>query len=100
MLCLAAIFLLLQSCASSMHQVNAGEFKGYGKLKRAKKVEVKHSQKYIIAKFDNKFVDDGYAKLSRACKGGKISGLTTTYYTDLSFFSFTENLVFKGYCLK
>lgn len=97
---LSALFVFtLHGCASSIHQVNVSDY-AYLPGAGAKPIEVKHEKKYVIAKFDNNFVDEAYTKLSKTCKNGQISGLATTYYTDLSFFSFTEKIQFTGYCLK
>lgn len=97
---LPLLFGILASCASSIHQYNAGDYSDYKRLKqKGKFVSVTEEKQYIIGKFDNSFVDSAYEKLKAKCKGKKITGVSSNYMTHLGFFSFKEKLIFTGYCI-
>lgn len=87
------------SCAHSVHQYNAGDYSNYAKLKQAKKITAVGKKKYILAKFDNDFVEQAYNNLKNECSSGHITAVSSRYATELGFFSFTESLTLEGYCI-
>lgn len=97
---MAVLLVACTGCAYSIHQYNAGDISvDVEQLKSAKHIEVETKKNYILAKFDNDFVDSAYQELASQCMGGQIVGVTSRYITDLSFFSFTEHLDLEGYCI-
>lgn len=93
-------FLLgLGGCAYSVHQYSAIDFSGMND-KKATKISATGEKKYVLIKTDNDFVDMAYSNLMEKCKNGAITGITTKYYTALSFLSFNEKLELEGYCIK
>lgn len=92
--------LILSGCAYSVHQVNAGDFSAVKSLKGAKKITAEGKRKYIIAKFDNDYVEDAYRRLTSQCKGGKITGVSAVHMTNLGFFSWDDAVIFEGYCIR
>ena len=99
-LLLLAVLLSATGCAYSIHQYNAGDFsESVETLKKAKVVQAEGKKHYIFAKFDNDFVDQAYRDLAEQCPKGRITGVTSRYVSDLSFFSFTERVELEGFCI-
>lgn len=83
-------------CATSIHHAVPGDISNYKKAKKGKKIRVEVKKQYIIGKFDNNFVDQAYNKLVRKCPKGKITGVSSTYMTDLGFYFFKEQNDIRG----
>ncbi|MFZ9520363.1 MAG: hypothetical protein ACO3A4_07790 [Silvanigrellaceae bacterium] len=93
---IAALAIVMNGCAYSVHQYGATDFTG---MRPGKKVVAEGSRHYFFAKTDNGFVESAYASLVSQCKNGIITGITSQYRTELSFLSFTEKLIIEGTCV-
>lgn len=88
--------LVLSGCAHSVHQysVNSSDSRS-GKLVEA------NSEQFVVLGFvsDTKYVDQAFDRLKSQCPGGRIEGINTRYSTSLGFFSWTNKILMRGYCL-
>jgi hypothetical protein len=95
------IILSLNACAYSTHLVHVGGFDKHSSLKSGKVVSAETEQFVILGfKQDINYVDNAYQNLQNKCKGGSISGITTTHSTDLGFFSWTNRIRMRGRCYR
>jgi hypothetical protein len=98
----AILFLALNccSCAYSIHQLQASEFRPYMPIEKNSDVIKASSEQFSFLGFnrDTQYVNEAYEKLLAQCPSSEISGLTTTYYTDLGFFSWTNRILIQGLC--
>ena len=88
----------LSGCTHAVHLVNISDSRPYGKAGTPIQAQ---SEQFVIMffAFDTKYVDQAYTKLQRQCAQGTITGISTKYYTDHGFFSWTNRLVMDGYCV-
>lgn len=94
-------FLLfsLLSCAHSYHQAGS-DFSLNPKSVKGETVRSVGSQFVILGITTNTdYVEQAVGQLEAKCPG-VISPLTTKYYTDLGFLSWTNNVVLEGICHK
>ena len=89
---LAGFSFLLVSCGSSVHQVHVSDFE----LVKGKKIEAHAQRKEILYGSETNYVNEAYQRLQDQCKQGQIHGITTRYFTDLGFFSWTNYIVMQG----
>ena len=93
------LLLTLLSCAHSYHQA-ASDFSLNPKSVKGTSVRSVGSQFVILGMTTNTdYVEVAVRKLEQKCPG-VISPVTTKYYTDLGFLSWTNNVVLEGICLK
>lgn len=100
----AAAALVSSGCAHSLHQHHVADG-GTGltpqQLQRATVVEGR-SEEFIILSFSGQtdYVEKAYQNLLARCPNGQIIGTHTTFETALSFLSYTNKVVMKGYCVQ
>lgn len=93
-------FLMLASCAHSIHEVHTSDFIPAAPIEAGEMVKASTEQFVILGFTDNtNYVDEAYQKLMAACPNGSISGITTQYSTSLGFFSWTNKILMQGLCL-
>lgn len=104
---LTLIFVILSSCAHSIHQVHTSDFeipqsaiKSNTKLIELGKIVKAQSEQFVILGLtqDTDYVNKAYASLLKQCPGAVV-GLTTQLSTSLSFFSWTNKVLIQGVCL-
>lgn len=92
--------LLLAGCTHSVHLVNFSDFPKDASWQHAKLVKAKAQQFVIMGfVFDTKYANNAYSDLQKQCATGSIYGISSKYYTDHGFFSWTNNLEMQGYCM-
>jgi hypothetical protein len=75
--------------------------KSYRSLNKAKVVESYSERKVILGLvFDSIYLDRAYDSLLDQCKKGKLAGVATQLSTSLGFFSWTDKIRMKAYCVK
>ncbi|MCB0368243.1 MAG: hypothetical protein KDD45_02100 [Bdellovibrionales bacterium] len=59
------------------------------------------AEQFVVFWFaDNtNYVDEAYRGLERQCPQGKVTGISTQYYTSHGFFSWTNHIVMEGLCI-
>lgn len=94
-------FLLLSSCAYSIHDVYVSDFGNYPKLEQGEMV-VARSEQFVIMSFvtQTDYVEQARKSLMQKCPGGDISGISTQFSTSLGFFSWTNKVLMQGLCTK
>jgi hypothetical protein len=92
------LFTLL-SCAHSYHQAGS-DFSLNPKSKNGNRIKATASQFVFLGfRTQTDYVNEAVKKLESQCVG-VISPVTTKYYTDLGFLSWTNQIVLEGVCLK
>ena len=106
LLAASAAALVSSGCAHSLHQHHAADgTTGTGltpqQLQRATVVEGR-SEEFIILSFSGQtdYVEKAYQNLLARCPKGQIVGTHTTFETALSFLSYTNKVIMKGYCVQ
>lgn len=96
----ALLFLLLCSCASSVHQVHTSDFIPSAPIESGDMIKV-GSEQFVILGFTKStdYVDQAYKKLMSQCPHGALTAITTQYSTSLGFFSWTNRILMQGLCL-
>lgn len=88
--------LVLSGCAHSVHQysVNSSD-------SRTGRLVTANSEQFVVLGFvsDTKYVDQAFDRLKSQCPNGRIDGINTRYSTSLGFFSWTNKILMRGYCL-
>ena len=98
---LALSVSLVSGCAESLHDVHVSDFTPGVDLTEAKSVEARTEQHTIMGfVYDTGYVDEARRHLIDQCPRGRLEGITTQYSTDLGFFSWTNRLLMKGYCVR
>ena len=98
---LALSALSLWGCAYSVHLVHSSDYESPGPLKDQIVVESEASQSTFLGMVgQTDYVDEAFAELRGRCPGGKITGIQTRYSTDLGFFSWTNRVYMKAYCIR
>ncbi|MNK08039.1 hypothetical protein D3C87_259630 [compost metagenome] len=94
------LFLLLCSCAHSIHEVHTSDFRPAFPIESGKMIKAS-SEQFVIMGFvnDTNYVDNAYTKLMNECSGGVVSGITTQFSTSMSFFSWTNKILMQGLCV-
>lgn len=95
---LSAVFFC--SCTHSVHLVNFSDQRPYKRLTDGKQISA-HTEQFSVLGFngDTNYVELAYQKLQSQCPQGKVTAITTKYYTDHGFFSWTNHLEMNGYCI-
>lgn len=95
------IFLILGSCAHSIHNVHVSDFTPAKPIEAGDIVKAK-SEQFVIMGFTNEtlYVEQAYQKLLAACPNGPISNISTQFSTSLGFFSWTNKVLMQGLCLR
>jgi len=89
-------FLVLAGCAHSVHLYQANDSHSFqGKLIEA------NSEQFVIfwLATETQYVEEAFRKLKAQCPNGRIEGINTRYSTSLGFFSWTNKIRMRGYCL-
>lgn len=96
---IAMIFIMMNACAYSVHQIHTSDFADIVSAKESRRV-VTNAEQFVILGFvgQTDYVDQAYQKLLDSC-AGKITGITTKYSTDLGFMSWTNRVRMEGLCL-
>lgn len=94
-------FLILASCAHSIHEVHTSDFLPGAPIESGKMVKG-YSEQFVVFWFtDNtNYVDQAYRNLMSACPNGAVTGITTQLSTSLGFFSWTNKVLMQGLCLQ
>ncbi|MFN8792619.1 MAG: hypothetical protein ACK5Y2_14280 [Bdellovibrionales bacterium] len=90
------VFLTLVGCAHSVHLYQANDSYSFqGKLIES------DSEQFVIFWFatETQYVEQAFNKLKAQCPSGRIEGIKTRYSTSLGFFSWTNKIRMRGYCL-
>ena len=91
----------LCSCAHSVHQVNVTSFDLSKAERQPQVVEALAEQDTIMGfVYNTDYIDQAYEELQRKCTGGSIEGVLTQFSTSLGFFSWTNKIAIKGFCIK
>lgn len=94
-------FLILSSCAHSIHSVHTSDFLPGAPIEAGEMVKATSEQFVVMGFVDNtQYVNSAYQKLMDACPDGRITGITTQYSTALGFFSWTNKVLMQGLCLR
>lgn len=93
-------FFYCFSCTHSVHLVNFSDQRPYKNLKDSREIRA-HSQQFSVLGFnqDTNYVEAAYTQLQKQCPAGQITAITTKYYTDHGFFSWTNHLEMNAYCV-
>lgn len=93
------VFLALNGCAYSVHDVYVSGFEPYTP-KSAGKVVSAHTQQFVVLGFkDNtNYLEKARSELEEQCPKGDIVGIVTEYQTALGFFSWHHHIYMKGLC--
>jgi hypothetical protein len=93
-------FLVLTSCAYSVHDVHVSDFTPYQPLEKKGEVIQSQASQFTVMGFvsDTRYVDTARVDLEKKCSGGDISGVVTQLYTELGFFSWTNHIKMQGFC--
>jgi hypothetical protein len=95
----SAVFFF-SNCMSSLHQFSPADTTRYYSYDSLKKVEARAEQFTILGFVkDTNYVDSALKDLLSKCVDGKIEGIGTTFKTRLGFFSWTNEVILKGYCV-
>lgn len=90
--------LSLSACTHAVHLVNFSDSRPYGKA--GTPIQAQGEQFVVLGfAFDTKYVDQTYVQLQRQCANGTVTGISTKYFTDHGFFSWTHRLIMDGYCV-
>jgi len=89
--------LFLCSCTHSVHIVNFSDQQPYT---HGRPVHSQSEQFVVLGfNFDDAYVNQAFQQLTNECETGRITAITTKYYTDHGFFSWTNRLEMDGICL-
>lgn len=97
LIALVTLAVVTTGCVKSLHDVYVSNFTPTeGKLVEAR------SEQWTFMGFvdDTAYVDEAQASLLAKCPGGSLENITTQYSTDLGFFSWTNRVLMKGYCVQ
>jgi len=96
-----SLLFFLFSCAHSVHMVHTNDFDNTrGLAKKVKPIEVRTKQFVVLGfAFDTNYVDEAKKKLEGQCLDGRLEGVTTQFSTSLGFFSWTNKILIKAFCL-
>lgn len=88
---------LLSACAHSVHLYQAdNQESSKGQL-----IEALTEQKVILGfTQETQYVNQAYEQLKQQCLNGRVEGINTRYSTSLGFFSWTNKIRMRGYCVK
>lgn len=91
---------VLTSCAYGMHQVQVSSFSPYAPLEKGGEIIKASGEQFVVMGFvtDTEYVDKAYQTLQSRCPQGDISAVTTQFYTQLGFFSWTNKIMLQGVC--
>lgn len=91
------LILALVGCTHSVHQVHTSDFNG---MKPGAKAVESLGEQFVVMGFvtQTDYVDQAYRNLQKQCSG-TITGITSRYSTSLGFFSWTNKVKMKGYCV-
>ncbi len=89
-------FSVLSACAHSVHLYQATDQNGgSGQL-----IEAMTQQKVILGfAQETNYVNQAYDQLKQQCPKGRVEGINTRYSTSLGFFSWTNKIRMRGYCI-
>jgi len=89
-------FCFLSACAHSVHLYQADNQDG----QKGQLIEALTEQKVILG-FTNEtsYVNQAYNELKQKCPKGRVEGINTRYSTSLGFFSWTNKIRMRGYCI-
>ncbi len=91
----------LSGCAYSVHLVHMSDHEAPAPLKDQIVVQAEASQSTFLGMVGQTvYVDEAFAELRARCPGGKVTGIQTRYSTDLGFFSWTNRIRMKAYCVR
>jgi hypothetical protein len=94
-------FILLSSCAHSVHQNSIGGFAPYAARAEGHVVIADVEEKIVFANFSKfEMLDQAYAVLLGKCPQGEIVGVSTRYLSSLGFFHWTEKIRLQGLCIQ
>lgn len=91
------VICFLSACAHSVHLYHADNIQGgLGQL-----IEAQTEQKVIMGfTQDTNYVNQAFDQLKQQCSSGRVEGINTRYSTSLGFFSWTNKIRMRGYCVK
>ena len=88
----------LSGCAHSVHLIHTSDFEGAAPYAQSAEVSVKKSRWGALGFItDSDYIEEAYEELLKQCSG-RITGLTTKYYTELGFLSWRDVVLIKGTC--
>lgn len=88
---------LLSACAHSLHLYQADNQDG----QKGQLIEALTEQKVILGfTQDTNYVNQAFDQLKQQCQSGRVEGINTRYSTSLGFFSWTNKIRMRGYCVK
>lgn len=87
----------LSACAHSVHLYQADHLEG----QKGQLIESLSEQKVILGfTKDTLYADQAFDQLKAKCPNGRVEGINTRYSTSLGFFSWTNKIRMRGYCVK
>ena len=96
-LALLLVVGMLSACAHSLHLYQADNLEG----RTGQLIEAQTQQKVILGfTQDTNYANQAYDQLKRQCTNGRVEGINTRYSTSLGFFSWTNKIHMRGYCVK
>lgn len=96
-LSLLLAFSLLSACSHSLHLYQADNQNGQG----GQLIEALTEQKVIMGiTQETNYVNQAFDQLKSKCPNGRVEGINTRYSTSLGFFSWTNKIRMRGYCVK
>lgn len=95
-----SIVTVLGGCVHSLHEVHVSDVSPDITLNSSQIVS-SQSEQWTFLGFvsDTTYVDQARLELLEKCPRGRIEGITTQYLTNLSFMSWTNTILMKGYCV-
>lgn len=91
------LFILLFSCAHSVHMVNVNDHDLSGKKGKTIKATGEQHVIFWFAK-NTDYVEVARDKLIEQCPNGRISNIVSRYSTSLGFFNWTNKLYMQAEC--
>jgi hypothetical protein len=93
--------LWLSGCAYSVHLNHTSDFDQGVDLEQAEVVESLGEQFVILGMTtQTDYADEAFEDLQARCPGGRVTGIQTRYSTSLGFYSWTNKVVMRGYCVR
>jgi hypothetical protein len=94
--------LILTGCTHSTHLLHVGDFSpSYRAYEQGELISVRASQPTFMGFVgQTDYVNEAYDKLLDKCRGGVIQGVTTQYQTSHGFFSWTNEILMQGICVR
>ncbi len=90
----------LSGCAYSVHENHTSDFTNNTALSKSQVIEATAEQDVVLGFVgQTDYVDQAFTQLKTECPQGDITGIQTRYSTSLGFFSWTNKIVMKAYCV-